>query len=129
LFIMLAMAPATTAAAKAEAPSRPARQSGAPGRAGAAAKLFRFDRSLGARFVAGADEAGGARSQPAGGRRCAHRLREPEHAQPRALSELDDSKVRSPEEREELYPCVLRPPREWPSRSGASAASTPGAFT
>jgi ribonuclease HII len=26
----------------------------------------------------------------------------------RALSDLDDSKVRSPEEREELYPCVLR---------------------
>ncbi len=26
----------------------------------------------------------------------------------RALSDLDDSKVRSPQEREELYPCVLR---------------------
>ena len=26
----------------------------------------------------------------------------------RALSDLDDSKVRSPEEREQLYPCVLR---------------------
>jgi ribonuclease HII len=26
----------------------------------------------------------------------------------RALSDLDDSKVRSPDEREELYPCVLR---------------------
>jgi len=47
----------------------------------------------------------------------------------RALSELDDSKVRSPEEREELFPVCCGPPREWPSRSGASAASTPGAFT
>ncbi len=42
----------------------------------------------------------------------------------RALSELDDSKKRSPDEREELYPAVIRAaqPRlgDRPLRAGAS---------
>ena len=51
-----------------------------PGAAGAAGRrsrrLFRFDRELGARFVAGADEAGrGSLAGPAGGRGGADRLR------------------------------------------------------
>src|SRR5205814_1229763 len=59
LFIMLAMARATTAAASTEAPAAPgvARRR-ARARRRRAAKLFRYDRSLGTRFVAGAGEAG-----------------------------------------------------------------------
>jgi len=106
---MRSMAPAQQAEARADPP--------APGVAGQrirrrrrrAAKLFRFDRSLGSRFVAGADEAG--RGSLAGPLVAAAvlidygtlTLRDR-----RALSDLDDSKVRSPEEREDLYPCVLR---------------------
>ena len=74
-----------------------------------AAKLFRFDRSLGSRFVAGADEAG--RGSLAGPLVAAGVLIDYENLRlrdRRALSELDDSKVRTPEEREELYPRVLR---------------------
>jgi len=74
-----------------------------------AAKLFRFDREQGTRFVAGCDEAG--RGSLAGPLVAAAvlidygclGLRDR-----RALGELDDSKKRSPEEREELYPAVLR---------------------
>jgi ribonuclease HII len=74
-----------------------------------AARLFRFDRSLGARFVAGADEAG--RGSLAGPLVAAAVLLDYgtlSLRDRRALSELDDSKVRTPEEREELYPCVVR---------------------
>jgi ribonuclease HII len=74
-----------------------------------AARLFKFDRSLGARFVAGADEAG--RGSLAGPLVAAAVLIDYERLtlrDRRALGELDDSKQRSAEEREELYPCVLR---------------------
>src|SRR5947208_8865855 len=74
-----------------------------------AARLFKFDRSLGTRFVAGADEAG--RGSLAGPLVAAAVLIDLERLSlrdRRALGELDDSKQRSPEEREELYPCVLR---------------------
>jgi ribonuclease HII len=74
-----------------------------------AAKLFKFDRSLGARFVAGADEAG--RGSLAGPLVAAAVLIDYENLgmrDRRALGELDDSKKRTPEEREALYPCVLR---------------------
>jgi ribonuclease HII len=74
-----------------------------------AARLFRFDRSLGARFVAGADEAG--RGSLAGPLVAAAVLIDYgalSLRDRRALSELDDSKARSPEEREELYPRVIR---------------------
>src|SRR5581483_9364104 len=110
LFIMLAMARASTAAAKAEAAAPPdVAKRRARARRRRAAKLFRFDRSLGARFVAGADEAG--RGSLAGPLVAAAVLIDYENLSlrnRRALSDLDDSKVRSPEEREELYPCVLR---------------------
>jgi ribonuclease HII len=74
-----------------------------------AARLFRFDRSFGARFVAGADEAG--RGSLAGPLVAAAVLIDLERLSlrdRRALGELDDSKQRTPEEREVLYPCVLR---------------------
>jgi ribonuclease HII len=74
-----------------------------------AARLFKFDRSLGTRFVAGADEAG--RGSLAGPLVAAAVLIDYERLSlrdRRALGELDDSKQRSPEEREALYPCVLR---------------------
>jgi len=74
-----------------------------------AARLFRFDRSLGARFVAGADEAG--RGSLAGPLVAAAVLLDYgtlSLRDRRALSELDDSKVRTPDEREELYPRVVR---------------------
>src|SRR3954453_17004091 len=110
LFIMLAMERATTAAAKAEAPVAPGvAKRRVRARRRRAAKLFRFDRSLGSRFVAGADEAG--RGSLAGPLVAAAVLVDYENLSlrdRRALCYLDDSKVRSPEEREELYPCVLR---------------------
>jgi ribonuclease HII len=110
LFIMSAMARAQEATAKAEAPDVGVTQRRARARRRRrAAKLFRFDRSLGSRFVAGADEAG--RGSLAGPLVAAAVLIDYENLSlrdRRALSDLDDSKVRSPEEREELYPCVLR---------------------
>ena len=74
-----------------------------------AARLFKFDRQLGARFVAGTDEAG--RGSLAGPLVAAAVLIDYENLSlrdRRALGELDDSKKRSPEEREELYPAVVR---------------------
>ena len=74
-----------------------------------AARLFRFDREQGTRFVAGCDEAG--RGSLAGPLVAAAVLIDYESLSMRdrrALGELDDSKRRSPEEREELYPAVLR---------------------
>jgi ribonuclease HII len=74
-----------------------------------AAKLFRFDRSLRARYVAGADEAG--RGSLAGPLVAAAVLIDYERLSlrdRRALGELDDSKQRTPEEREQLYPAVIR---------------------
>jgi ribonuclease HII len=74
-----------------------------------AARLFKFDRELGTRFVAGTDEAG--RGSLAGPLVAAAVLIDYERLtmrDRRALGELDDSKQRSASEREELYPCVLR---------------------
>ena len=103
------MAPAQQAEARADPPAPGVAEQRVRRRRRRAAKLFRFDRSLGSRFVAGADEAG--RGSLAGPLVAAAvlidygtlTLRDR-----RALSDLDDSKVRSPEEREDLYPCVLR---------------------
>jgi ribonuclease HII len=77
-----------------------------------AAKLFRFDREFGARFVAGADEAG--RGSLAGPLVAAAVLIDYERLSlrdRRALGELDDSKQRTTEEREQLYPVVVRAAR------------------
>ena len=74
-----------------------------------ARKLFAFDRSLGARFVAGADEAG--RGCLAGPLVAAAVLFDYERLRPadiRALAVLNDSKQQTEERREELYPVILR---------------------
>jgi ribonuclease HII len=74
-----------------------------------AARLFRYDRSFGRRFVAGVDEAG--RGSLAGPLVAAGVLLDLEgigRRERRALAWLNDSKQMSPEEREELYPHVLR---------------------
>jgi ribonuclease HII len=73
------------------------------------ARLFRFDRSFGARYVAGVDEAG--RGSLAGPLVAAGVLLDLERmgrAERRALAWLNDSKQKSREEREELFPRVLR---------------------
>jgi ribonuclease HII len=72
-------------------------------------KLFQHDRALGARFVAGADEAG--RGCLAGPLVAAAVLFDLERLGPRevrALSALNDSKQHTAEAREALYPIVLR---------------------
>ncbi len=71
--------------------------------------MFAFDRSLGARFVAGADEAGrGCLAGPlvaAGVRFDLQRLRP---ADVRVLGALNDSKQQTPEGRAALFPLILR---------------------
>ena len=72
-------------------------------------KLLRFDRKLGARLVAGADEAG--RGCLAGPLVAAAVLFDHERlglGDLRALSALNDSKQHTAEARDELYPRVLR---------------------
>ena len=72
-------------------------------------RLFSYDRGLGARFVAGADEAG--RGCLAGPLVAAAVLFDYERltlSDLRALSALNDSKQHTAEMREELYPRVLR---------------------
>jgi ribonuclease HII len=74
-----------------------------------AGKLFRFDRSFGTRFVCGADEAG--RGSLAGPLVAAAVLIDLEGiglSERRALAWLDDSKQKTAEQREELYPAVIR---------------------
>jgi ribonuclease HII len=72
-------------------------------------RLFAFDRGLGSRLVAGADEAG--RGCLAGPLVAAAVLIDYEglsNADRRALAGLHDSKQMTAEKRAELYPCVLR---------------------
>src|SRR5213594_235547 len=92
--IATTVARARTAASE----GQPATETGAERRLRArrrrAARLFRFDRSLGARFVAGADEAG--RGSLAGPLVAAAVLFDYERLttrEVRALTRLDDSKV------------------------------------
>ena len=76
---------------------------------GSGQRLLRFDRRLGARLVAGADEAG--RGSLAGPLVVAGVLLDYEclrHHRVRPLAALNDSKQVSPEGREELYRAVLR---------------------
>jgi ribonuclease HII len=78
-------------------------------RPGPGHKPFRFDRSLGARFVAGADEAG--RGCLAGPLVAAGVLFDLDRLRPadiRALAALNDSKRQTPAARAELYPRILR---------------------
>ncbi len=78
-------------------------------RSGSGRRLFAFDRRLGVRLVAGADEAG--RGCLAGPLVAASVLFDYETLttrELRSLSALNDSKQHTAEEREELYPHVLR---------------------
>jgi ribonuclease HII len=103
------VAPAGTSAANPSATAPKGAERRARARRRRAARLFRFDRSLGARFVAGADEAG--RGSLAGPLVAAAVLIDYAGLSlrdRRSLSYLDDSKVRSAEERESLYPLVVR---------------------
>src|SRR5262249_26956122 len=95
------------------APSKPSgerkQRKRRPSPARRTARLFRFDRGHGTRFVAGTDEAGrGSLAGPpvAAGVLLDYDALERKRAR-RALAGLDDSKQKSPEEREALYPRVL----------------------
>jgi ribonuclease HII len=75
----------------------------------AARRLFKFDRALEVRFVAGADEAG--RGCLAGPLVAAAVLFDLDRIGPgevRALAQLNDSKQQLPERRAELFPVILR---------------------
>jgi ribonuclease HII len=72
-------------------------------------KLLRFDRSLGVRYVAGADEAGrGCLAGPLAAAAVLFDLERIGPAESRALSALNDSKQHTPAARAELYPVILR---------------------
>ncbi len=78
-------------------------------RAGSGRRLFAFDRELGCRYVAGADEAGrGSLAGPLVAAAVLFDLERLTLGDRRALSRLNDSKQHTAETREELYPLVLR---------------------
>jgi ribonuclease HII len=86
---------------------RAARRSRARSRSGR--RLFAFDRELGSRFVAGADEAGrGSLAGPLVAAAVLFDLDRLTLADRRALARLNDSKQHSEAAREQLYPLVLR---------------------
>ena len=103
---------ASNAAAESPAPDHPPGEQQRKRRRGArpaGRRLFAFDRELGRRFVAGADEAG--RGCLAGPLVAAAVLFDFERltlSDRRALARLNDSKQHTVEGREELYPLVLR---------------------
>jgi ribonuclease HII len=99
---------ASDSSAEAEAVS-PRRARRAKARRSSGSRLFSFDRSLGSRWVCGADEAG--RGCLAGPLVAAAVLFDVEALgirERRALSALNDSKQHTAEMREELYPIVMR---------------------
>jgi ribonuclease HII len=106
--------PASGSSARRSSPTGRRTESASSKRAAArrrrrAARLFRFDRQLGARFVAGADEAGrGSLAGPLVAAAVLIDYRSLGLRDRRALGQLDDSKQRTEEERETLYPAVLR---------------------
>src|ERR671915_107235 len=72
-------------------------------------RLFAFDREIGCRYVAGADEAGrGSLAGPLVAAAVLFDLERLTLSDRRALSRLNDSKQHNEEAREELYPLVLR---------------------
>lgn len=72
-------------------------------------RLLQFDRSLGRRWIAGADEAGrGCLAGPLVAAAVLFDVDALTVRDRRALSALNDSKQHTPETREELYPIVLR---------------------
>ncbi len=75
----------------------------------AARRLFGFDRELGVRFVAGADEAGrGCLAGPLVAAAVLFDLKHVGPAEVRALGFLNDSKQQTPKVRAELFPVILR---------------------
>ena len=78
-------------------------------RTGTGRRLFAFDRELGCRYVAGADEAGrGSLAGPLVAAAVLFDLERLTLSDRRALSKLNDSKQHTAEAREELYPLVMR---------------------
>ena len=78
-------------------------------RGGSGRRLFAFDRELGARFVAGADEAGrGSLAGPLVAAAVLFDLERLTLADRRALARLNDSKQHNEAAREALYPLVMR---------------------
>lgn len=72
-------------------------------------RLFAFDRRLGVRWVAGADEAGrGSLAGPLVAAAVLFDVQALTTRELRALTRLNDSKQHTPEFREELFPIVLR---------------------
>jgi ribonuclease HII len=72
-------------------------------------RLFQFDRGLGVRWVAGADEAGrGCLAGPLVAAAVLFDIEALGVREVRALSALNDSKQHDPEARDELYPIVVR---------------------
>jgi len=92
-----------------ERPRAAARRGPAKRPARPARKLFAFDRALGPRFVAGADEAGrGCLAGPLVAAAVLFDLERIGPAEVRALRELNDSKQQTHEARAELFPVILR---------------------
>jgi ribonuclease HII len=92
------------ASAASRAPARRRKHRARTGR-----RLFAFDRGFGARYVAGADEAG--RGCLAGPLVAAGVMFDLERLRPgdvRVLGALNDSKQQTPEGRAELFPLILR---------------------
>src|SRR5215211_3932866 len=72
-------------------------------------RLFAFDREIGCRYVAGADEAGrGSLAGPLVAAAVLFDLERLTLSDRRALTRLNDSKQHTAETREELYPLVMR---------------------
>jgi ribonuclease HII len=95
---------ASTARSQSKAARRRRRKAAHSGR-----RLFAFDREVGARYVAGADEAGrGSLAGPLVAAAVLFDLERLTLADRRALSRLNDSKQHNEAAREELYPLVLR---------------------
>ncbi len=85
------------------------RRARAKRRTGTGRRLFAFDRELGCRWVAGADEAGrGSLAGPLVAAAVLFDLERLTLSDRRALSKLNDSKQHTAEGREELYPLVMR---------------------
>lgn len=98
---------AAQAAQSAAAIPRPPKRARKPNRSGR--RLFAFDRRLGVRYVAGADEAGrGCLAGPLFAAAVLFDLEQLTLADRRALSRLNDSKQHTEQGREELYPLVMR---------------------
>ncbi len=101
------IAPAADAAPAANGAPRVRRRPRTKRRTGR--RLFQFDRGLGVRWIAGADEAGrGCLAGPLAAAAVLFDMEALGVREVRALSALNDSKQHDPEAREELYPVVMR---------------------